>query len=93
MRVGLGDAGTALGLRLGPGQSVPEEKMLAQTYLETKEHDILGKCSGKRLLGADLLAADEGLHGHGNGAVNVLGRAVLGQAHLAERFSNTHDGF
>lgn len=55
--------------------------------------DILGKRARKCLLCADLLAANEGVNCHGDGSVNVLCRAVLGQAHLAESLGNTHDGF
>lgn len=39
--------------------------------------NILGKCTGQRLLAADLLAANEGFNGNGDGAVDVLRRAVL----------------
>ena len=55
--------------------------------------NVLGKGARQRLLAADLLAADKGLYRDCNGTVNVLGRAVLRQAHLAESFRNTHDGF
>jgi hypothetical protein len=55
--------------------------------------NILGKCARQRLLAADFLAADEGLDSDGDSTVNVLGGTVLGQAHLAESFGNTHNGF
>lgn len=55
--------------------------------------DILGECSGKSFLTADFLAANEGVNGDGDGAVDILRGAVIRQAHLAECFGNTHDGF
>lgn len=54
---------------------------------------VLGKGSGEGLLAADLLAADETLDGDGDGAVDVLGGAVFGEAHAAEGFADADDGF
>lgn len=53
----------------------------------------LGKRPGQRLLTADLLRADETLHGNCDGPVDVLRGAVFGQAHFAEGFGDAHDGF
>jgi transposase len=39
------------------------------------------------------LAADKTLDRDGNGAVNVLRRAVLGQAHAGEGLADADDGF
>lgn len=55
--------------------------------------DILGECSRKSFLAADFLAANEGLNGDGDGAVDILRGAVVRQTHLAECFGDTHDGF
>jgi hypothetical protein len=55
--------------------------------------DILGKCPRQGLLATDFLAANEGLDSDGDSTVDILSRTVLGQAHLAESFGNTHDGF
>lgn len=54
---------------------------------------VLGKGSGEGLFAADLLAADETLDGDGDGAVDVLGGAVFGEAHSAEGFADADDGF
>ena len=53
---------------------------------------VLGKRAGQSLLAADLLAADEALDRDGDGAVNVLGAAVVGEAHAAKSFANADDG-
>lgn len=58
-----------------------------------REGNILGKCARQRLLAANLLAANEGLDGDGDGTVNILGGTVLRQAHLAESLGDTHNGF
>lgn len=58
-----------------------------------RSDDILGKSTRKRLLSADFLTANEGIDCHGDGSVDVLCRAVIGQAHLAESLGDTHDGF
>ena len=55
--------------------------------------NVLGKGSGERLLGADLLAADETVDRDGNGPVNILRGAVFGETHLAKGLGDTHDGF
>jgi hypothetical protein len=39
------------------------------------------------------LAADEALDRHGNGAINVLRGAVLGEAHPAEGLADADDRF
>ena len=58
-----------------------------------KKQYILCKRPRERLLTADLLPADERVDRHGDGAVDVLRGAVLGQAHLAKGFADAHDGF
>ena len=54
---------------------------------------IFGKGARESFLAADLLAADERVDRHGNGAIDVLGRDVVGKTHAAESFADTHDGF
>jgi hypothetical protein len=54
---------------------------------------VLGERLGQRLLRADLLGADERVDSDGDGAVDVDGGAVVGKAHFAECFRDTHDGF
>jgi hypothetical protein len=44
------------------------------------------------LLCTDLLRANERVDGYGNSAIDVKCRAIFRQTHLAERFSNSHDG-
>ena len=60
---------------------------------EKKRKYILGKRPRERLLAADLLPADEGVDRDGDGAVDVLRRAVFRQAHLAKGLADAHDGF
>ena len=45
---------------------------------------ILGESARQRLLARNLLAADEAVDGDGDGAVDVVCAAVLGQSHLGE---------
>lgn len=54
---------------------------------------VLGKGAGEGFLAADLLAADEALDGDGDGAVDVLRGAVLGETHAAEGLADADDGF
>jgi len=54
---------------------------------------ILGKGPRKCLLAADFLAANKRVDCDGNSPVDILGRAVLRQAHLAEGLADSHDGF
>jgi hypothetical protein len=90
-----GNTGSPLGLGLWSGEGVSISSGLGALPFDGGRggEDLLGECPGERLLAADLLAADEGLDGYGDGAVDVLGGAVLGQTHLAEGFGDTHDGF
>ena len=55
--------------------------------------NILGKCPRKSLLAANFLASDEGINSNCNGTIDILRRAVIGKAHLAECFGDTHDRF
>lgn len=50
---------------------------------------VFGKSSSESLLAADLLASNEAVNGHRNGAVDVMSIAVLAEAHLRERLANT----
>lgn len=83
---------SAVRLRLGSRQCVPELDVSAKEYT-SRGKNILGKCTRKCLLAADLLAADERVNRHRNGTVNILRRAEVGQTHPAERLRNTHNGF
>lgn len=82
---------TPLRARLRKRIPSPVISNLAHRIREKK--NILGKRPRQRLLTADLLPADKRIHRHGDGAVDVLRSAVLGQAHLAESFADAHDGF
>ena len=55
--------------------------------------DILSERSRQCFLTADFLPADEGIHGDGDGAVDILRGAVFGEAHFAEGFADAHYGF
>ena len=54
---------------------------------------VLRKCPCERLLAADFLAANEGVNGDSDGAIDVLRRDVFGQPHFAEGFCDAHNSF
>ena len=58
-----------------------------------KSEDILRESSSQRPLAADFLAADETVHRHRNGTIDILRSAVFRKPHFAEGFADTHDGF
>jgi hypothetical protein len=47
---------------------------------------VLGERTSQCLLARDLLAADEAVYGNGDGTIDVVCAAVLGQSHLGESF-------
>jgi hypothetical protein len=62
-------------------------------YPKRSRAHILGKSSRERFLAADFLTAHERVNGHCDCTVDVMRRAKVGKPHLAERLSDTHDGF
>lgn len=60
---------------------------------ENSKGNILCKSPCEGLLAADFLRPDKTIDRDGNGPVNVLRGAVLGETHLAKGFADSHDGF
>lgn len=76
---------------LGRERVYLEAESVSIEKIKVEGRNVLGECTSQCLLAANLLAANEGVHCHGNGTVNVLRRAVFGQAHFAEGLSDTHN--
>lgn len=54
---------------------------------------VLGESSRKSFLAADFLAANKAVDSDCNGPVDVCSVAVLAEAHLGERFTDSKNGF